>query len=213
MRRTVIATTLLVALAVIAVAGIAASAPPPQQGPQPASEVELRLDMQHMWENHVRDLNDLINAVVNGDPSTQAILNKSLGHVDMMTASLATFYGQQAASSLNQELKAHEMSVYDYAVAAKAGNQAGMQTVMTNSQQINTQIAQCLSSLNPNWPFEVVKAAFDQHVNDLVTITQQMLAGDFVGALNTLDVAVEHAQAFANTMTNGLVAQFPDRFA
>jgi hypothetical protein len=207
-----IITTMLVALAVVAVAGIAASVPPPQQGPQGADEVELRLEMQHLWETHVRDLNDLIGAEINDDPNVAAILDKSLEHVALMAASLAPFYGQDAANSMDQLLRQHEMALYDYVVAAEAGDQAGMQAALADSAQVNSQIAECLSSLNPNWPFDAVKAMFDQHANDAVNVTQLMVAQNFMAALDALDAAVEHARMTADVMSDGLVAQFPERF-
>lgn len=212
MRRTTIISAVLVALAVIAVAGMAASQPPPQQGPQSSEEVELRLEMQHMWETHVRDLNDLINAELMDDPNVQAIMEKSLAHVDMMAASLAPFYGQDAANTLDQLLRQHEMALYNCVVALEAGDQAGVQAALDQSAQVNTEIAQLLSSLNPNWPFETVKALFDQHAADAVTIAQLINAQDFAGALNALDVAVENGRITADAMSDGLVAQFPDRF-
>jgi hypothetical protein len=213
MRKTMIISAVLVALAVVAVAGMAASQAPPQQGPQTASEVELRLTMQHMWETHVRDLNDLIYAVANDQPAqVQAILNKSLEHADMTAAALEPFYGQQTAAAVDQLLRAHEMGLYDYIVAAKSGDQAAIQAAMDNNTQMVTQIAQSLSSLNPNWPCETVRTLFQEHVADAVNLTQLVMAGDYVAALNALDVAVEHAQVIADAMTNGLVAQFPQQF-
>ena len=212
MRRTMIVTTILVALAVVAVAGIAASAPPPQEGPQSADEVELRLEMQHMWETHVRDLHDLINAELMDNPNVQAIMEKSLEHVDMMAASLAPFYGQDVADAMDMMLRQHEMALYNYVVAAEAGDQSGMQAALDESARVNADIAQCLSSINPNWPYETVKALFDQHAADAINLAQLIHAQDFMGALNALDAAVEHGRITADAMSDGLVAQFPERF-
>ncbi|MDW5563947.1 MAG: hypothetical protein SA339_12055 [Methanomassiliicoccus sp.] len=214
MRKTMIVTTVMVALAVVAVAGMAASQAPSQQGPQTASEVELRLAMQHLWETHVRDLNDLIFAVANGEQAqVQAILNKSLEHVDMTAAALEPFYGQQNAAAVDNLLRMHEMGLYSYIVAAESGDRAAMQAAMANSTQVIGQVAQCLSSLNPNWPYEAVSALLQEHLADAADLTQLVMDGNYVAAQNALDMAVEHAQVIANTMANGLVAQFPEGFS
>jgi hypothetical protein len=206
------AITLLVALSMVAVAGLAVSQPPPQQGPQTASEVELRLEMQHMWETHVHDLHNLIAAEINDLPETPVILEKSLMDVDKMAFSLQPFYGQEAAANLDRLLRLHETTAYNYVKAAEEGNQEGMRTALADSAAVVDQIAQCLSSLNPNWPYEAVKTLFQTHVNDLVNITDLKLAANFAGELDAVDTAVQHARLTADVITDGLVAQFPERF-
>jgi len=168
--------------------------------------------MQHLWETHVHDLHGVIDAEVHDLPDTSAKLEKSLMDVDKLVAALAPFYGQEAADSVGQLLKEHELAAYEYVLAAEAGDQAAMQAAMDKSAEVVDRIAQCLSSLNPNWPYEAVRELFQEHVDDLKAITDLMVAQDTPAALLAVDEAIMHARLTADVMSDGLVAQFPDRF-
>lgn len=74
-------------------------------------------------------------------------------------------------------------------------------------------IAAFLNSSNPNWKTADIEGMLQQHVDHLVAQVNARANGDWQGDLKAFDEALEHTFKFADTLSQGIERQFPDRFA
>jgi hypothetical protein len=128
-------------------------------------------------------------------------------------AAIVPYYGQAAGDKLTALLKEHIMIAVDLLAAAKAGDDARFQQEdqkwTTNAQAI----ASFLGSANPAWP--------QKDVEDLLNLHLSLTKGEAVARLGAhwdddviaFDDIFTEILTVSDTLANGIIQQFPDRFA
>jgi len=208
---------LLAALAALAVSGgqnAMAHERIATQGTVPSSQVALRQDLRSLWEDHVTWTRLAIISLTTGSPDTKATVARLLRNQADIGNAIVPFYGRAAGSELTRLLREHILVAADLIAAAKAGDRAKLATEQTAWQRNADAIARFLNGANPDaWKLGEMQAMLRTH---LALTTQEVVArlqGKWNADVRAYDAIVKQALGMADMLSQGIIQQFPARFA
>jgi hypothetical protein len=180
---------------------------------QSPSAVTLKQDMRKLWTDHVVWTRDYIIAALNDQPDTKAAATRLLKNQEDIGNAVATFYGAAAGQQLTTLLKEHITIAVDLIKAAKAGDKAGQQQADSRWQQNAVQIAEFLSKANPHWPKDVLASLMTRHLSTTTAEVVARLNKDWDADVRAFDEVYEHILQMADALADGIIKQFPGKFA
>ena len=172
----------------------------------------LKLAMRRLWADHVIWTRQYIVGAVAGTPDADAAAARLLKNQEDIGNAVVPIYGREAGDKLTSLLKEHIMIAVDLIAAAKADDQAKFQNADQRWTANAEEIATFLSGANPNWP----KA----DVVDLLGLHLSLTKGEAVARLGmkwdddvkAFDDIFTEINTLADTLTDGIVKQFPEKF-
>jgi hypothetical protein len=172
----------------------------------------VRIALRKLWSDHVIWTRQYIVAAVANTPDANAAAGRLLRNQDDIGQAIVPYYGEDAGKGLTALLKDHIMIAVDLIEAAKKGDNAAFATHDQRWSDNANQIANFLAGANPHWPAADVKDLLDLHLNltkgEVVARLQQNWEAD----VKAFDDIFTEAMVIADTLNDGLVAQFPEKF-
>ena len=173
----------------------------------------VRLALRKLWSDHVIWTREYIIAAVAGTPDAEAAAGRLLKNQEDIGAAVAGFYGQAAGDTLTDLLKQHIMIAVDLVAAAKSGEDAAFARHDARWTDNIGDIARFLSGANPNWPEKDVLDLLALHLKLTKDEAVARLQGDWAADIRAFDDIFTEIMVLADALNDGIVAQFPDRFA
>jgi hypothetical protein len=210
-------TAALAAAAILVVSGLGAStagAGSQQAKPSTAKVVALHQAMDRLWTDHVTWTRMVIVDFAAGAPSLKPDLARLLrNQVDIGNA-IKPFYGAAAGTQLTRLLHTHIMEAVPVLSAAKAGQKTKL-AAATKAWYANAhQIAAFLSKANPSsWPLSATTEMMNTHLRLTTDEAVAQLKGRWQASVAAYDRVRAEILMMAGTLADGIVAQFPARFA
>jgi len=189
-------------------ASMSASAPTDSQ-----SAEALRIAMRKLWEEHIVYTRNYIISGLAGLDDAGKVAERLLGNQDDIGNAIKPFYGEAAGKKLSGLLRDHILIAADIVSAAKAGDNDAVSKGEDKWRENGEQIATFLSSANPNWPKPTLSDMLDKHLQFTTAEVVSRLKKDWAADIQAYDKGHEHMLMFADVLTDGIVKQFPDRFA
>ena len=178
-----------------------------------AKQAKFQDAMRKLWEDHVtwtrlaivsfaHDLPDL--------PATQARLLKNQEHIGN---AVKPYYGKAAGNQLTALLKEHIVGAVALLTAAKAGDQALINQRSDEWYVNGNEIADFLHEANPrNWSRKAMRAAMKAHLDDTLDEAVNRLGGNYEADVRDYDRIHDHILMMADTLSRGIIKQFPRKF-
>jgi hypothetical protein len=178
-----------------------------------ASQVAFHDAMRQLWEDHVTWTRLAIVTFADGSGGFSPTAGRLLqNQVDLGNA-IKPFYGDRAGERLTALLHDHITIAVELLQAAKSGNSAAFEDARARWYANADDIADHLSSLNPAaWPRAVVRDMMRTHLDQTLTEAADELGGDYAGSVATYEAIHTHILVMADTLSAGIMAQFPRRF-
>ncbi len=176
------------------------------------SAVGLRMDMRKLWEDHITYTRGYIVSAIAGLDDAGKAAERLLRNQDEIGAAIAPLYGDDAGKKLAALLRDHILIAADIVNAAKAGNNEGVAAGQKKWQENADQIAGFLSAANPNWPKQELLNMLYKHLAYTTTEVVSRLKKDWAADIEAYDSGHAHMLMFADTLTDGIVKQFPEKF-
>jgi hypothetical protein len=173
----------------------------------------VRLALRKLWSDHVIWTREYIVAAVAGTPDADAAAGRLLKNQEDIGAAIVPYYGDAAGARLTELLKDHILIAVDLVASAKSGDNAAFATHDERWTANIRDIASFLSGANPNWPEQDVFDLLALHLKLTKDETVARLTGDWDADVKAFDDIFTEIMVVADTLYNGIVAQFPDRFA
>ena len=210
--------TLGSAIALVALLGGPLAAAPASAQTKSAHRIDaaatLRQDMRKLWTDHVVWTRDYIIAAVDAKPDAKAAENRLMKNQDDIGAAVGKYYGAPAGQQLTTLLKEHIAQAGDVVKAAKAGDKTALQQNSDKWEKNAVAIADFLSKANPqNWPRATLVDMMKKHLSTTTTEVQMRLNKDWDGAVRAFDAIYDHILMMADVLADGIIKQFPDKFA
>ena len=172
----------------------------------------VRLALRKLWSDHVIWTREYIVAAVAGTPDAGDAATRLLKNQEDIGAAVAGFYGQPAGDRLTELLKEHIMIAVDLVAAAKSGDQPAFAKHDARWTANIGQIAGFLAGANPNWPERDVLDLLALHLKLTKDETVARIGADWAADVRAFDDIFNEILVVADTLHDGIVAQFPDRF-
>ena len=176
------------------------------------SAVELCLAMRKLWEDHITwTRNYIISALANLEDAG-AVANRLLANQDDLGSAVKPFYGEEAGKKLAGLLRDHILIATEVVKAAQAGQAAELGAAQKKWAANADEIAAFLSGANPHWPKAELAEMLHKHLAYTTGEVVGRLKKDWKADVIAYDLGHEHMLMFADMLTSGIVAQFPQMF-
>jgi hypothetical protein len=177
------------------------------------SKEPVRLALRKLWSDHVFWTRDYIVAAVAGAADADAAAGRLLKNQEDIGAAIAGYYGQAAGDQLTKLLKEHIMIAVDLVAAAKSGDNDAFAKHDARWTANAGEIAKFLAGANPNWPEKDVLDLLSLHLKLTKDETVARLTGDWAADVKAFDDIFNEILVLADALHDGIVAQFPQKFA
>jgi hypothetical protein len=178
-----------------------------------AARLAFHDEMRKLWEDHITWTRLAIVSFAAGLPDFEATAGRLLqNQVDIGNA-IKPFYGDQAGQQLTDLLQEHITGAVALLEAAKSGDEAAFGQAKDAWYRNGEEIAQFLSEANPRyWKFPVMATMMKEHLDQTLQEAADRLAGNFEADIRDYEAIHLHILEMADTLSNGIIAQFPNRF-
>jgi nicotinamidase-related amidase len=178
-----------------------------------AKEIDLRLAMRKLWEDHITWTRLYIISAAHALPDKDATAQRLLANQTDIGNAIKTYYGNDAGDKLTALLKDHILGAADLLAAAKAGDKAKVDAASTKWYANADDIATFLNGANPkNWPLAAMKEAMKAHLDQTLKEAVDRLQGKYADDIKDYDAVHAHILDMADALSAGVIAQFSDKF-
>jgi hypothetical protein len=170
-------------------------------------------EMRRLWEDHITWTRLFIVSASDDLPDTPATTQRLLRNQEDIGDAIKPFYGRAAGERLTALLQEHITVAAELLGAAKAGDQAAVERHSAAWYRNANQIADLLNEANPrHWPRREMRSMMREHLDLTLTETVAHLERDHRTDIRTYDRIHRQILAMADMLSDGIVAQFPNRF-
>jgi hypothetical protein len=168
--------------------------------------------MRKLWADHVVWTRLYIIAAVDGTPDAQVAAERLLKNQDQIGQAIVPYYGADAGRKLSDLLRQHILIAVDVVKAAKANDQAKLKDADQRWHANAADIATFLSGANPNWGKQSVQSMLNEHLALTTREAVDRLQKNYSDDVSNFDSIFNQAMMMADTLSSGIVKQFPNRF-
>lgn len=174
---------------------------------------ELRITKRKLWSDHVIWTRDYIIAAVAGAPDADLAAKRLMKNQEDLGQAVVPFYGKEGGAKLTELLKEHISISADVVKAAKANDIAKLKEADERWHKNADQLADFLSKANPYWPNDMMRKMLYEHLALTTNEVNARIKKDWAADIASFDAVFTQAMAMADGLADGIVQQFPDRFA
>ena len=212
--------SLLAAIALVpaAAAAHAGHAAPTHEHAAPAHALTARQAafhdaMRKLWEDHITWTRLAIVSFAAGLPDLPATEARLLANQSDIGKAIEPYYGRTAGHQLTALLRDHILGAVALLQAAKSGDQTAIAKASAAWYANANQIADFLHAANPHaWPRATMRAMMKTHLDQTLAEAQHRLQGNFAADVRDYDAVHRHILEMADTLSAGIMRQFPGRF-
>jgi hypothetical protein len=173
----------------------------------------LAAAMRTLWDQHMEWTYATVDDFFHNPAAVGPTLDRLLQNQRDIGAAFAVYYGQAAGNELTNLLLTHIQEAVPVLQAAQANDATALTNAEASWFANAKQIADFLSSLNPtNWPTSVTEPMMAEHISQTITYSVDLLQGNYTQSIVDYDLAESHMDMMADTLTQGIIAQFPRQF-
>lgn len=170
--------------------------------------------MRQLWSDHVTWTRLFIVSAAADAPDKAATTQRLLQNQSDIGSAVGSIYGAAAGSRLTSLLRDHITIAADIVGAAKAGNNARVDSLNRKWQGNADTIATFLNGANPkNWPVATLKTAMRTHLDQTMTEASHHLKKDYAASARDFDAIEKHILMMADVLSDGIIAQHPEKFS
>jgi hypothetical protein len=178
-----------------------------------ARQVTFHDGMRKLWEDHVTWTRLAIVSFAAGLPDLQATEARLLRNQADIGNAIKPYYGRAAGNRLTALLREHIVGAVALLEAAKAGDDAAIAAASAAWYANGKQVADFLHNANPrHWPRATLRSMMKEHLDQTLREAQNRLTGKFAADVRDYDAIHRHILEMADTLSAGIMRQFPQRF-
>ncbi len=176
------------------------------------AKFDLSNHIRLLWEQHITWTRLAIISMVFNLPDVELVTQRLLRNPKDFEAALIPFYDGKAAARFSDLLRNHLVLAADLVKAAKAGDKNVAAQTEKQWYDNARDIAAFLASINPYWSRQEWEKMLFDHLALVKNEAVFMLTKEYQKGIDLYDEMERQAMMMADTMTEGIVKQFPGRF-
>ena len=178
-----------------------------------AKELRLHDHMLKLWEDHITWTRLAIVSFAADLPDFDVTAARLLRNQTDLGNAIKPYYGRRAGNRLTALLKEHIAGAVELLKAAKAGDSAAFASAKTAWYRNGRQIAHFLNRANPRFlPFNATNSMMKEHLDQTLAEAAHRLNGEFAADIRDYEHIHRHILRMADSISNGIMEQFPGRF-
>ncbi len=175
-------------------------------------EAALTFDMRKLWIDHTIWTRNYIVSAIAGADDQDAALTRLLQNQKDIGNAIKPYYGEQAGNKLAELLTEHIVIAGQLVEAAKNNDQKNVDQYNKEWYQNANDIATFLSLANPNWSKKTLKGLLDEHLVLTFDEAAARLEKNWEADIKAFDDGEVHIIKLADTLSEGIIKQFPKKF-
>ena len=207
----------LVAALVLSLVGLAGCDHKPQavQDVNPVRVATMQKTLRDLWLGHIFWVQRVVLFNTTIDPAEREAAEKQvLANAHAIASTVTPFYGEAGYGKFLALLTGHYAAVKDYSEATMFANTHGQETALARLASNADLFAEFINGVNPHHlPKDTVRDMIAAHGAHHVLQINQYMKKEYVHLDETWPMMRQHVYLFADTLTTGLVKQFPSRFS
>lgn len=176
------------------------------------ADCELRMAERRLWIDHVSWTRSYIISALASLEDKDDVAQRLLKNQDDIGNSIKPFYGEEAGNTLAKLLREHIELAAKVVDAAKNGNTADLDKYNKLWYENADEIADFLSSANPNYSNKTLKDMLHKHLQFITDQVVARLNKDWKADTSAYDKGEDHMIHFADILIDGIIKQFPEKF-
>jgi len=169
--------------------------------------------MRKLWEDHITWTRLAIISFAHDLPDQPATQARLLRNQADIGNAVKPYYGRAAGNQLTALLKDHIVGAVSLLQAAKAGDQSLIEQRTGEWYANADQIADFLHQANPrHWPRKALRRMMKRHLDQTLNEAVNRLSGNYAADVRDYDEIHHHILQMADTLSMGIIKQFPRRF-
>lgn len=174
-------------------------------------EMALNNDMRKAWSNHSLWGAMFLKSVLEALPDSEAVKMRLLQNPTEIAGVFEQFYSQPMINQLKQLLTEYLELAEDLLKAMQQNNMPEMERVEALWYQNADKIARLLSSTNSKYNYEDLRRMLRMHLDMFKNTMEADMNGEHERVVELMDENNEHLMELADSLTEGLLAQFYQR--
>lgn len=172
----------------------------------------LRVVLNNLEAQHVDLASAATRAGFDGSPMFEASAAALDSNSVALSKAVGSVYGAEAEAKFLEIWRSHITFFVNYTVAAKGGDQAGMDKAVSDLNGYVSAISDLLGGAT-GLPKEAVASLVTEHVGLLKNAVDKHGAGDYAGSYAAQQEARDQITSkIADTLAGAIVKQSPDKF-
>jgi hypothetical protein len=205
------------AMLVFALVGLVGCDHKPQavEDVNPVHVATMQKTLRDLWLGHIYWVQHVVLINATNNPEERDAADKQvLANAKQIASTLTPFYGEARSEKFLALLTGHYAAVKDYSEATMFANTQGQETALARLASNADLFAEFINGVNPHHlPKDTVRDMIAAHGAHHVLQINQYMRKEYVHLDETWPMMRQHVYLFADTLTTGLVKQFPSRFS
>ena len=177
------------------------------------AETDLKNFLRMLWEQHITWTRLVIVSMVFDLPDKDLVTNRLLRNAKDFEAALKPLYGAKIAAMFADLFKSHLVIAAQLVTAAKDGDNQVATDAEKRWYANADEIAVFLGRITPYWSEVKWKKLLYDHLEMTKSEAVDMLTKNYAAGIDIYDEIELQALKMADEMTEGIVRQFPERYA
>jgi hypothetical protein len=177
--------------------------------------------MRQLWVDHNIWHRAVIVSIFADLPDLDAAQARQIQNQVDIGNGIKSYYGEAAGNQLTDLLKQHITLLNNVVTDMKKADTTAINDDKTAAYSNGDDIAAFLNAANPdNWPLPIAQGLLRGHIDSILLIAQARLDatnagadGDWNAEISAFDEALNMGLKLADVLSQGITAQFPDKFA
>lgn len=177
---------------------------------------ELRVSMRQLWDDQLVFTRNFIISTLAMSDDQIPVTEYFLAHQNAIATALEPYYGPEASQRVAQLLQAHGLVTVELIRTISEGNSRATSVELSRMHAYwvasAQELAAYLATLNPQWN----RAALARSLETYLDLTMAQVAGrsmrNFEVELAAYERVQAHTTRFADTLSNGIIKQYPGKF-
>lgn len=177
-----------------------------------AKTLDLNNLMRRLWFEHAIWTKEAIASIINGSPDVQLVTNRLLRNPDDFAKALLPIYGPTVSEQFRNLLREHLIIAADLVNALKRKDTNSANLIDKKFFKNADDIADLLSRINPYWDREHMRKMLHDHLNLVKALTTAILNNKYDETITIFDKFEDQILMMADSFTDGILRQFPNKF-
>lgn len=183
-----------------------------KEAPYSKAMCDLKMAERKLWIDHVLWTRSFIVSDLANLEDKDLVAERLLRNQDDIGNSIKPYYGDEAGNKLATLLRKHIELAGNVVDAAKNENKEDLDKYNKLWYENADQIADFLSSANPNYSNKVLKDMLHKHLQLVTDQAVARLHSDWKADIEAYDIGEDHMIKFSDILTDGIIKQFPNKF-
>ena len=179
----------------------------------PARVTEMKKDFRDLWLGHIYWVQHAVLDNAKNSQAERAAVKKEIdSNTKQIASAITPFYGEARSQQFLNLLDLNISAVREYSEATVAGNKSQQDAALVRLASNADDFGAFFSSINPHLSESTVRGLIAAHGAHHVLQINQYQKKDYAHLDETWKMMREHVYVIADTLTDALVKQFPDKF-